>query len=42
MFFEGKDLPISMLFVKCGCLKGESVHKSILAAAALGFAFRSR
>ena len=41
IFFEGKNLPISMFFVKCESLKGKGVHKGIFAAAAFCIQFRS-
>lgn len=37
IFFEGKNLPISMFFVKCESLKGKGVHEGIFAAAPHGF-----
>ena len=40
--FEGKDLAVSVVFVKCGSLKGKGVHKRVSAAALQGFAFRRR
>ena len=41
IFFEGKNIPVSMLPVKCRRLKGEGVHKGIFAAALAGFCLRS-
>ena len=41
IFFERKNLPVSMVFVKCGRLKRKSVHKGIFAAALSGLCLRS-
>ena len=37
IFSEGKNLPVSTAFVKCGRLKRTGVHKGIFAAALSGF-----
>ena len=41
VFLEGESLPVSVLFVKGGRLKGKGVHKGVFAAAASGFRLRS-